>query len=413
MQIRAKSAGQPGKLQAGAPRYVLTAVGIPKLQSSRLKRMKVLLISRFFPYIGGAEMMVFTIAEELSQNHHIGIATPDRGFVSQKYEVMSYTSPEELEGIIGSFRPDVINSHTLYLTPDAIEPAKVWGIPLILTLHGDILGSSRPEDRQMFIDFSGELSHIVAVSNNGRRELIKHGFSATTVSSIRNGIDSRPFTDRIGKKNALREALSLPLGQKIFVTPARLTYYKGLEFLLRTVRRLRGSGAMFIISAPDYEEKEIRHLKYAQWLTALMERWRITNTARIQYHKISDMPSLYQASDCLILPSKSGEGIPISVLEAMASRIPVIATDIGGLREVIKDRYTGYLVGYDDEELLAERIRKVIKGGREVKKIKKNGFQKVKGKFSSKRMIREYEVLLAEIKGQRYKQAIRANAYED
>ena len=81
-------------------------------------------------------------------------------------------------------------------------------------------------------------------------------------------------------------------------------------------------------------------------------------------------------------------------LEAIASKIPVIATNIDGLREIIENGYSGFLVAYDDEKLLSERIQQIIRRDNKLEDIKKNAFQTVKEKFSSERMIRQYEDFL-------------------
>jgi glycosyltransferase involved in cell wall biosynthesis len=68
-----------------------------------------------------------------------------------------------------------------------------------------------------------------------------------------------------------------------------------------------------------------------------------------------DLPFYYNAADMFVLPSKSGEGLPLVAMEAMACALPVIATDVGGIREVLMDDY-GKLVPPNQPELLANAI---------------------------------------------------------
>ena len=68
-----------------------------------------------------------------------------------------------------------------------------------------------------------------------------------------------------------------------------------------------------------------------------------------------DLPSYYNVADLFVLPSKSGEGLPLVALEAMACGLPVIATDVGGIREILMEDY-GKLVPPNQPELLAKAI---------------------------------------------------------
>ena len=71
--------------------------------------------------------------------------------------------------------------------------------------------------------------------------------------------------------------------------------------------------------------------------------------------KDGDLPFYYNAADFFVLPSKSGEGLPLVALEAMACGLPVIATDVGGIREILMDDY-GKLVAPNAPEVLAKAV---------------------------------------------------------
>jgi glycosyltransferase involved in cell wall biosynthesis len=68
-----------------------------------------------------------------------------------------------------------------------------------------------------------------------------------------------------------------------------------------------------------------------------------------------DLPSYYNAADLFVLPSKSGEGLPLVALEAMACGVPVVATDVGGIKEILLQEY-GKLVPPNEPQLLAEAV---------------------------------------------------------
>jgi glycosyltransferase involved in cell wall biosynthesis len=68
-----------------------------------------------------------------------------------------------------------------------------------------------------------------------------------------------------------------------------------------------------------------------------------------------ELPAYYNAADFFILPSKSGEGLPLVSLEAMACGLPIIATDVGGIKEIIEDKY-GIIVPPDDPDSMEKAI---------------------------------------------------------
>ncbi len=73
-----------------------------------------------------------------------------------------------------------------------------------------------------------------------------------------------------------------------------------------------------------------------------------------------DVESILARSDIFVLPS-NWEGFPLTVLEAMRAGLPVIASDVGGVREAVVDGVTGYLIPRDDARVLAERLRLLIR----------------------------------------------------
>mgnify|MGYP001594794108 FL=1 len=101
--------------------------------------MKILLVSRFFPYIGGREVLVMLLAQKLCKEHQVVIATPDVGRVSKDFEIIS-NDPKSLKDCFDNFKPDVINAHTFYLTPQLVRLSKKYKVPLVLTIHGDVFG---------------------------------------------------------------------------------------------------------------------------------------------------------------------------------------------------------------------------------------------------------------------------------
>jgi glycosyltransferase involved in cell wall biosynthesis len=108
-----------------------------------------------------------------------------------------------------------------------------------------------------------------------------------------------------------------------------------------------------------------------------------------------DIPQFLQSIDVFVLPSLS-EGLPLSVLEAMAAGKPVIATNVGGVSEVVQDQRTGFVVPPKDPETMANRILQVMADQAMAERLGRAGREKVERDFSLDTMTQQYEALYEE-----------------
>jgi glycosyltransferase involved in cell wall biosynthesis len=110
----------------------------------------------------------------------------------------------------------------------------------------------------------------------------------------------------------------------------------------------------------------------------------------------SDIPELVQAADIYWLTSRS-EGVPNTMLEAMAAKVPVVAFDIAGVAEVLKDGMNGFLIPFEDAEGMVAATVKLIEDPALRKRIGENGFQTVTSEFSLEKMVADTEKYLKEL----------------
>jgi glycosyltransferase involved in cell wall biosynthesis len=113
---------------------------------------------------------------------------------------------------------------------------------------------------------------------------------------------------------------------------------------------------------------------------------------------IADVYPLYAASNLLVLPSES-EGSPNVILEAMAAKLPVVATAVGGVPEIIQSGENGMLVTYGDIEALSNTLEEVISNETLQKQLRNNGFSTIQKRFSVgtyvKTLLSVYESVMA------------------
>lgn len=187
---------------------------------------------------------------------------------------------------------------------------------------------------------------VVTVSENLRKAVVNAKLVAVRkVVAITNGIDPTRFNNANGA--TVRRELGLSDDQCVIGCIARLVWFKGLDTLIEAARTVseRFPHARIVIVGDGPLGDALRHqaasLGLSDYILFLGER--------------TDIPNLFAAFDLFVLPSVS-EGMPITILEAMAARCAVVATAVGGVAEVVSDNDTGILTPARDSRRLAEAI---------------------------------------------------------
>jgi glycosyltransferase involved in cell wall biosynthesis len=226
----------------------------------------------------------------------------------------------------------------------------------------------------------------VAVSEDVRQRLLKSGVKANKVSMIRNGIDLRPF-DR-ASANVRHEPGWDAYPIVGFV--GRLSREKGPDIFLDAAARVlaRCRDTKFVVAGDGPDRAE---------LDTLIDKLGIRDHVRM-LGRCDDMPALYASLDIMVSASRI-EGLPIAILEGMASRLPLVATAVGEVPTVIQDGRTGVLVPAEDSELLAAAIIELLRDPEKQQQFGSAARQLVEDEFSAERMaddyLREYEDAIA------------------
>lgn len=199
------------------------------------------------------------------------------------------------------------------------------------------------------------VSRILTVSRAVRDDVLitNVGLPVRKVVTVYNGIDARRFSDTELTVSEARERLGLPTdGVLIFGTVARLAKVKGQTVLLQAYLKIRDQfpNSLLVLAGAGPLERELR------------ER---ASALKIENHVVflgrrSDIPQVLRAYDVFILPSLS-EGHPLSLLEAMASGIPVIATSVGGVPEILANGSPGIMIPPSAADELATAMEQLAK----------------------------------------------------
>ncbi len=195
------------------------------------------------------------------------------------------------------------------------------------------------------------VDRIIAVSELSRDMLIEnYRVPPSVIAAIRNGIDFSPF-ERDIDATGIREEFGLGAHDRVAVFVGRMTERKGHTFALQAV-------ASILESVPGYKLLLVGEGELEEDLKTQARNLGVDGSVVFAGFR-RDIPELLAASDLLMLPSES-ECLPITILEAMASGLPVVAADVGGVSEEVEDGVTGYLIESRDAGALAEAVVEVL-----------------------------------------------------
>lgn len=243
-------------------------------------------------------------------------------------------------------------------------------------------------DKRRYLFTEWVLSHFVykiaAVSDKTGEDLIRYEkIRREKIITVPNGIDGRLLETHIDPQVKKKE-LGISGRYPILGIGARLVRVKGIEYLLGAVSTLRKHypRILLVIAGTGPWEETLR---------------RTAGELGVEDHVAfvgarMDMPELLNMFDLYVLPSLS-EGMPLALLEAMAAGCPIVATNVGGIPDIITDGYNGTLVEPHDRDALAKAILDVVESGEKRSRFRERGRLLYEERYSAAAMTRSYERL--------------------
>ncbi len=340
--------------------------------------LRILMLSDYFPPHagGGVERVVSELCSGLARRgHRVAVLTlrtrpapvreTDGDFTVVRVPARDLTGslgfqcafsaglPFALRGEVRAFRPDIVHAHNLFFRTSEVA-ALPWpglrGAPLVTTLHlGRFEGGSfllRGLVRGYEATFGRLIirrsAHIMAVSEAVAAHARRAGGGRVPVTTVPNGVDLGRF--RPGP-------FGRPSSSQTVLFVGRLVQNKGPDVLLRSAPRVlsRHPRARFDLVG----EGPMRPR-----LEGLAETLGIADSVRFLGLR-DDVDERMRRASVFVRPSHV-EGMPLTVLEAMACGLPVVATPVGGTPELIRDGENGHLVPVDDTDALAESVMSVL-----------------------------------------------------
>jgi glycosyltransferase involved in cell wall biosynthesis len=264
--------------------------------------------------------------------------------------------------------------------------------PVVITLWGsDKLITQIPILSKPIIRVLNTADAIVCENNNLKTFLVSKGLNSKIITLIRNGINFDYFQP--GDSIKARKYLGLKNDQLILLSIGSLNKNKNHTLLINAFSEIvtsKSSLHLYIIGKGEEQvglKKQIKKLKLEQKITLL---------GLLDHKSISEW---MKAADIFILPSRN-EGTPNSLLEAMASGLPVIASQVGGIPELIQENIEGLLFKSDSKDDLKEKLNKLIKDNQLQELLGKNAQKKIATHYGtwenqSKKLLALYKQLLS------------------
>jgi len=353
---------------------------------------------------GGAAKYVFDLVTNLSDEFEINIAAGGQGKFAQKikeanlpyFEIKNFQrrvnifkdflAGFEILFLLFKLKPDIIHVNSSKaggLVGKAVWYYKLFSrrkVRLIFTAHGWAFNEDRPLWQLFLIKIFSKLTalfydRIICVSQYDRQIAIENKIApADKLMAIHNGIDIKAISflpREEAQKKLLGHTSKLVIG-----TIAEWTKNKGLIYILEAVKEIKKPLDLVLIGSGENPDKD-----KMQQLTEKYE-----NIHLIEF--IDQAASYLKAFDIFILPSLK-EGLPYTILEAMAAEVPIITTNIGGIPEMIDDNVSGILIQPKNSRQLAEKILELINNPEITQGMAEKASQKVVKEFSLEKMLQK------------------------
>ncbi len=299
-----------------------------------------------------------------------------------------------LYSLVGHLRAgqfDLLHTHLFHGDLIGRAGARLVGIPhLVHTVHV-AEGRFRPWQFAHARLGANYYDRIVCVSESVKAYHAKRaGLPDRLYTTILNGIDVEHFKRNEKTRKQLREEWGLAGDQVLLAFVGRLDRQKGIDTLLAAVSHLgaRGEQAHLVVAGDGAKRNLVENfIRYGEGGAGT--KW---------LGFVEDIPGLLSAADVLVMPSR-WEGFGLAAAEAMAAAVPVIATNVPGLREVVVDDQTGIVVEPDNGQALAGAIEKLSADADLRFRLGRAGLERVRSLFPIDKNISAHEELYQQVAG--------------
>jgi glycosyltransferase involved in cell wall biosynthesis len=345
----------------------------------------------------GAEAVILNMSRTLNEGSHTSVLGVFANSSNPNLQLHEVAAKEGVEShlipckgqidpaVIASIRElaaqtnaEIVHAHGYKADIYVYLALRTSRIPFVSTCHNWI-------DSELMVSLYGMADRLVlrnypaviAVSDEVRQRLLKAGVSAHKIHLVRNGIDLRPFD---------RARPSLSGGPTSDYSPTvgfigRLSSEKGADIFLN-------AAAMILVEVPSTKFVVIGEGPDRDKLESLIDELKLRQSVSMLGRR-DDMPSVYASLNIMVSSSRQ-EGLPMAILEGMASRLPLVATRVGDVPTVVLDGQTGVVVPPENVALLASAVVALLRNPAQRERLGAAARKLIEDEFSADRMTADY-----------------------
>jgi glycosyltransferase involved in cell wall biosynthesis len=344
----------------------------------------------------GAEAVILNMSRTLNEGSHTSVLGVFSNSSNPNLQLHEVAAKEGIEShlipckgqidptVMASIRElanrtnaDLVHAHGYKADIYSYFALRSSGIPLVSTCHtwydnNRLVTLYGVADRTVLRNYAA----VAAVSDEVKQRLLKSGVREDKIHLVRNGIDLRPFDN--ARPSLRNDSTS---GHSIVGLIGRLSIEKGVDIFLQAAAQvlveLPSTKFIVVGEGPDRDKLEslIDELKIRQSVSMLGRR--------------DDMPAIYASLDIMVSASRQ-EGLPMAVLEGMASSLPLVATPAGDVPTVVLDGRTGVMVPLEDAASLASAVVALLRNPEQRKHLGAAARRRIEDEFSADRMTADY-----------------------
>lgn len=348
--------------------------------------MKILILHRAPLWGSGSGTYVRKLAEELVKEDKVAIVCPDDHKLSKvsiftvqtpfpgvfqnhpdypkakKYsemtneELTAYLLPylEKTIEAVNRFKPDIIHvQHASFLVWIADYVKSIYNIPFVVTIHGPDLNTVLIDRRiknltKRSLFRASKIFPNSFDTKNRFYTLFGEAFRRKT-KTVFPGVDIHLY-DAVKSNKPIEKKYHLK-NKELVIFVGRLDKEKGIEYLIKAAKDIKAE--IYILGGGDYKAD----------LEKMTKEQKLQNIHFLGYFSkeyVKELRQFYTMADVVVVPSTVKEALGFVILEAMAAKTPVVASNIGGIPNIVKDGKTGYLVRPRSPKEIAEKVNLIL-----------------------------------------------------
>lgn len=355
--------------------------------------------------VGGAEVLAARLARRLGDTVRfvfvcldglgsLGCDLRGEGFtveVLQRRAGMDWNLPRRVADMLRRHRVDLVHAHQY--TPFFYALLARWcyrRLPVLFTEHGRQF-PDHPRKKRILANrlLLQRGDRVIGVGQAVRQALIDNeAIPADRVGVIYNGVDLAAVANEADNRPVVRRELGLSDKHLLILQVARLDYLKDHATAIQTMRHVlpRCPDARLVLVGEGSERASIEALVHQHGLASQVMFLGLRR----------DVARLLSAADVFLLTSIS-EGIPLTIIEAMAAGLPVVSTRVGGIPEMFDDGQVGFFAAPGDAASLADKIIRLASDPKLRQTMGEHGREHCWHRFSEQQMHAQYERLYQEM----------------